>query len=151
MIWFAKAYNSHLLGDVLRPDDARSSDCVHCQQIPPASTLTYGQGRKIIHHASSKYPIACSAKDPEPKPSHNLDSHAWRCILEVGNATVMEEVKNTDTGKCPGDNVGEDGARRLGIHRRKLCEDIVQLGQAVDDDEYVGDLELLSVPKDHPS
>ena len=63
----------------------------------------------------------------------------------------MEEVKNADTGKSPGDNIGEDGARGLGIHRRELGEDIVQLGQAVDDDENVGDLELLSVPKDHPS
>ena len=63
----------------------------------------------------------------------------------------MEEVKNTDTSKRPGDNVGEDGARGLGIHGRELGEDIVQLAQAVDDDENVGDLELLRVPEDHPS
>ena len=63
----------------------------------------------------------------------------------------MEEVKNTDTSKGPRDNIREDGARGLGIHRWELGEDIVQLGQAVDDDENVGDLELLSVPEDHPS
>ena len=63
----------------------------------------------------------------------------------------MEEVKNTDTSKSPGDNVCEDGARGFGVHRWELGEDIVQLGQAVDDDEYVGDLELLSVPENHPS
>ena len=63
----------------------------------------------------------------------------------------MEEVKNTDTSKSSGDDIGEDGARGLGIHRWELGEDIVQLGQAVDDDENVGDLELLSIPEDHPS
>lgn len=63
----------------------------------------------------------------------------------------MEEVKNTDTSKSPGDNIGKDGARGLGVHGWELGEDIVQLGQAVDDDEYVGDFELLSVPENHPS
>ena len=49
----------------------------------------------------------------------------------------MEKVKNTDASKCSGDNVGEDGARGLGIHGWELGEDIVQLGQAVDNDENV--------------
>ena len=62
----------------------------------------------------------------------------------------MEEVKNTDTRERLGDNVREDGACRLGIHGRKLGEDIEQLGQAVYDDEDVGDLELFGIPKYHP-
>lgn len=63
----------------------------------------------------------------------------------------MEEVKNADTGKGLGNNMGEDGARGLGIHGCEPAEDIVQLGQAIDDDEEVGDLELLGIPEYHPS
>lgn len=63
----------------------------------------------------------------------------------------MEEVKDTDTGKGPGHNIGKDGACGLGIHWLEPGEDIVQLGQAVDDDEYVGDFQLLGVPEYHPS
>ena len=63
----------------------------------------------------------------------------------------MEEVKNADTSKSPRDDVREDGARRFGIHGLEPGEDIVQLGQAVDDDENVGDFELRRVPKYHPS
>lgn len=62
----------------------------------------------------------------------------------------MEEIEDTDTSKSSGDNVGEDGARGLGIHGRELGEDIIQLGQAVDDDEEVGDFEMLAIPEDHP-
>ena len=62
----------------------------------------------------------------------------------------MEEVKNTDTGKGPRNNIRENGARGFGVHGRELGEDIEQLGQAVDDDEDVGDFELLGIPKNHP-
>lgn len=63
----------------------------------------------------------------------------------------MEEVKNTDTGEGLGNNMGKDGARGLSIHGRELAEDIEQLGQAIDDDEEVGNFELLSIPEYHPS
>ena len=62
----------------------------------------------------------------------------------------MEKVKNTDTSEGPGHNVCENGARGLGVHGRELGEDIIQLTQAVDDDEDVGDFEVLSVPEYHP-
>ena len=62
----------------------------------------------------------------------------------------MEEVENTNTSEGPGDNIGEDGARGLGVHGRKLGEDIVQLGQAVDHDKDVGYFELLGIPENHP-
>ncbi len=62
----------------------------------------------------------------------------------------MEKVKNTDTSEGPGHNVCEDGARRLGVHGREPGEYIVQLTQAVDDDEDVGYFELLGVPEYHP-
>lgn len=62
----------------------------------------------------------------------------------------MEEIKNTDSSESPGDNIGEDGARGLGVHGRELGEDIVQLGQAVNDYEDVGNLELLGIPENHP-
>ena len=62
----------------------------------------------------------------------------------------MEEVKNTNTSEGPGDNIGENGTRGLGIHGWESGEDIVQLGQAVDNDEDVGDFEMLGIPEYHP-
>lgn len=141
---------SYLPGDVLRPDDARRSHCVQRQQIPPASALTNGQGHEIVYHASSKYPVTCSAQDAESQASHNSDRHGCRSVFEVGNAAVVKEIKDADTGKGPRHDVCKDGARGFGIHRRELGEDIVQLAQAVDDDEDVGDFELRGIPEYHP-
>ena len=62
----------------------------------------------------------------------------------------MKEVKDTDACEGLRNDVCENGARRLGVHGRELGEDIVQLAQAVDDDEDVGDFELLGIPENHP-
>lgn len=62
----------------------------------------------------------------------------------------MEEVEDTDTGKGLCVDVCEDGRSRGSVHRTKLGEDEVKLAEGVDDNEQVGDLELLCIPKKGP-
>ncbi len=62
----------------------------------------------------------------------------------------MEEIQNTDAGEGLGHDVGEDGAGGVGVHRGELGGNVVELGERVDDDEDVGDVEPLGVPEHHP-
>lgn len=54
----------------------------------------------------------------------------------------MKEIKNTDAREGLRNYVCENGACRFGVHGRELGKDIIQLAQAVDDDEDIGDFEL---------
>lgn len=62
----------------------------------------------------------------------------------------MDEIENTDAGERLGDDMSEDGGGGTGVHGKEFAEDIVELGQTVDNNEDVGDLQLLRIPEDHP-
>lgn len=62
----------------------------------------------------------------------------------------MQQVQHTDAREGLGDDVREYGARGASIHRFELGEDVVQLGERVDDDEYVRNLQIVRVPEEHP-
>lgn len=52
----------------------------------------------------------------------------------------MEEIEDTDTGEGLGNDVGENGAGGVGVHRWELRDNVVELGKGVDDDEDVGNV-----------
>lgn len=62
----------------------------------------------------------------------------------------MQEVKDANAGKGFGHDVGEDGGGRVRVHGADLGGDVVELGQGVDGDEDVGDVEAFGVPENHP-
>lgn len=62
----------------------------------------------------------------------------------------MEEVEDTDAGECLGDDVGEDGRGGVCVHGADFGGEVVELGEGVDGDEDVGDVEPFGVPEDHP-
>lgn len=62
----------------------------------------------------------------------------------------MQEVQTPDSRESLRDNVREDAAPALGVHRLQLGGDVPDLHDAVDPDEDVGGLEGFAVPEEHP-
>ena len=62
----------------------------------------------------------------------------------------MQQVEDTDTGKGLCDDVGEEGGAGVGVHGSQLCGAVEELGDCVDDDEDVGNLELVGFPEEQP-
>jgi hypothetical protein len=117
---------------------------------PPNRGLANTQGNKIVDEASTEDPIAACSKTGESSTGDGLDGRAGQNILVVCNTQVVEEIENTNTGKGLSIDVCKDGRKTLGVHGTKLGEDEVELGEGVDDDENVRELEILAVPRKGP-
>jgi hypothetical protein len=62
----------------------------------------------------------------------------------------VEEIEDANAGEGLRVDVCEDGGETLGVHGAELSEDEVELGERVDDDECIGDLQCFRVPREHP-
>lgn len=62
----------------------------------------------------------------------------------------MQQIEDADAGEGLRVEVGEDGAGAAGVHGAELRDEVVELGEGVDGDEEVGELEVVAVPEDHP-
>lgn len=119
---------SHLPGDVLRHNDSRTARRVPGQQISPAATLAHRQRNQIVYQASSKYPVTHRACSGKPKSRQDLHESVGFYALEECGARVMKKVQDTDAGKGFGNNVRQDRACGVGVHRPELRGDVIELG-----------------------
>lgn len=62
----------------------------------------------------------------------------------------MQQIEHANSSECLRDDVGEDGGGRAGVHWWLTTEDVVKLGEGVDEDEDICRLEGRLVPEDHP-
>lgn len=62
----------------------------------------------------------------------------------------MQEVQDSNASERLRDDVCQDAAPALCVHRLELRRDEPDLHDAVDPDEDVGGFELLAVPEEHP-
>lgn len=62
----------------------------------------------------------------------------------------MQEIKDANAGECFGNDMGKDRGGRAGVHRCELGDHVVELGESVDGDEDLRDIEPFRVPEDHP-
>jgi hypothetical protein len=149
------SHTFHLLQVVPRTHNTSSTDSIRAQQVAPANItilpLSNAQRNKVVHHTSTKDPIARSAQASETQTRSNLRPN-WRFSTnEVRNARVVQEIQDSNAGEGLRDDVRQDAAPALGVHGLELGGDVPQLHDAVDPDEDVGGLEGLAVPEEHPS
>lgn len=62
----------------------------------------------------------------------------------------MKEIENTYTGESLRDDVCEDRGFGGSIHAWLAAEDIVELGEAIDQDKDIGGLQSRGIPEHHP-
>jgi len=139
---------------VSQANNAGSHDGKSTQHLAPVGvvdcSLANTEGNKIVDEASTEDPVAACSETGESSTGDGLDGGAWEDVLVVCNTQVVEEVENANTGKGLSVDVCEDGRETLGVHGTKLGEDEVKLGEGVDDDENVGELEIFAVPRKGP-
>ena len=140
----------YLPGDILRPDNRRASHRIRAQQHSPATALTRGQGHQVVHHAATKDPVAHGAGGSKAEAGQDFDRQGRCGAFEEGGGGVVQEVENADAGEGLGDNVGEQGRGRVCVHGAEFGSYVVELGEGIDGDEDVGDVETFGVPEDHP-
>lgn len=142
--------DSYLPGEVFRRNDSRAANRIRPQERPPVTTLTNSQGDKIIYETASEDPVAGHAGEPKAKSGQDLNGRRDRLVLGECNAAVVEEVKNPNSCKRLGHNVGEHRAGGRPVHRWEFGECIVQLSEGVDGDKDMRNAEALRVPEHHP-
>ena len=147
-------FNADLHKVVSEANNAGSGDSKSTQHLAPVGVVQGGlantQGNKVVDEASTEDPVAACSETGESSTGDGLDGGAWEDVLVVCNTQVVEEVENANTGKGLSIDVCENGRETLGVHGTKLGEDEVKLGEGVDDDENVGELEILGVPRKGP-
>jgi hypothetical protein len=144
----------HLLQVVPCADNTSSTNSIRAQKVAPANItilpLSHTQRNEIVHHAPAEDPIARSAQTSESKTRSNLHPHGRLSANEVRNARVVQEVQDANAREGLRNDVRQDAAPALGVHRLELCGDVPNLHDAVDPDEDVGGLKGLAVPEEHP-
>lgn len=141
---------TRLPSEVLRRHNRCAARCICPQQSPPVSALTHCKRNQVIHEAAAEDPIAHCARASEAESCQHFDHRVRFDALEEGRASVVQKIEDTNAGKGLGYNVCEDGASGVGVHRLDLGRDVVELGQGVDGDEDIGDVETTIVPEEHP-
>ena len=143
-----------LLQVVPSANNARSTNGVRAKKVAPANItilpLSNTQRDKVVHHASTKDPIARSAQAREAETGRDLRPHGRLLADKVRDAGVVQEVQASDAREGLCDNVREDAAPALCVHGLELGGDVPDLHDAVDPDEDVGGLERFAVPEEHP-
>jgi hypothetical protein len=139
---------------VLQANNASSHNGKSTQHLAPVGVVDGGlanaEGNKIVNETSTEDPIAAGSETGESSTGDGLDSGTGQSVLVVCNTQVVEEIENANTGKGLSVDVCEDGGETLGVHGAELGEDEVKLGERVDDDECIGDLQCFRVPREHP-
>jgi hypothetical protein len=139
---------------VLDSDNCSSTDCVSPEECAPATRLSNSKTNEVVHQASTKDPVGSSSSKTETNTGEGLDEGGRVGVVAragvVGGGSVVEEIKNTDTSESLGDDVGQDGRGRVCVHLAKAESTVVDLGEGVDDDEDVGDVETVCVPEECP-
>ena len=145
---------SHLLQIIPRAHNPSSAHSISSQQIAPPLIpilpLPHRQRHKIINHTPPENPIAPSTQPRESQPRRNLRPQRHALAHKVRHTSIVQEVQTPDSRESFGDNVCEDAAPALGVHRLQLGGDVPDLHDAIDPDEDVGGLEGLAVPEEHP-
>lgn len=62
----------------------------------------------------------------------------------------MEEIKDADACESLCNDVGQPAGGGVCVHLAETEGAVVDLGESVDDDEDVGDVEAVGVPEEHP-
>ena len=144
----------HLLQEVPSTNNTSGTDSIRAEKVAPANIailpLSNTQRDKVVHHASTKNPIARSAQTSKPKTRSHLRPHGGLGADEVRDARVVHEVQAANAGEGLHNDVRQDASPAPGVHGLKLRRDVPQLHDAVDPDENVGGLERFAVPEEHP-
>jgi hypothetical protein len=146
-----RSKDSFLHKVVLQANNAGSHDGESTQHLAPVGvangSLADTQGNKVVNEASTEDPVAAGSQTGKSSAGNGLDGRARQSILVICDTQIVEEIENANTGEGLSVDVCEDGGETLGVHGAELGEDEVELRERVDDDEYVGHLEILTIPK----
>ena len=72
----------------------------------------------------------------------------------VRGGGVVQEIEDADAGEGLGNDVGEERGRRAEVKpvlgTGEDGKDVGELGETIDNDEEVRDVEAVGVPEEHP-